>query len=368
MLKKFEVEGFKNFENKFTLDLSKANNYDFNKEMVEHNIVKVCSIFGKNSSGKSNLGLALLDAINHLTDDREKTSIDANPYLNLNRNDFAEFTYYFSFVTDELVYNYRKAGAEEMLYERIDINGKSMLEYNYLLSRGYCNLKGTENLKVDLKGRGLSLTKYVRNNSILDDNEENGVFKKFYNYIENMLLFYSLNVNRYFGYKSGGESIESSIVKNGKLKDFEKFLCNLEIKCNLESVNLDGRDVILNKFKNGSARFFETASTGTRSLALFYYWLINSNEASMIFMDEFDAYYHYELAEQVVKEVVKRKPNSQIIFTSHNTNLMTNELFRPDCLFIMKENKIKSMSRLTNKELRYAHNLQKLYKAGTFNE
>ena len=255
-----------------------------------------------------------------------------------------------------------------MLYERIDINGKSMLEYNYLSSKGYCNLKGTENLKIDLKGRGLSLTKYVRNNSILDDNDENRVFKKFYNYIENMLLFYSLNVNRYFGYKSGGESIESSIVKNGKLKDFEDFLCNLEIKCNLESVNLDGRDVILNKFKNGSARFFETASTGTRSLALFYYWLINSHEASMIFMDEFDAYYHYELAEQVVKEVVKRKPNSQIIFTSHNTNLMTNELFRPDCLFIMKENKIESMSRLTNKELRYAHNLQKLYKSGAFNE
>ena len=65
--------------------------------MVEDSTVKVCSIFGKNSSGKSNLGLALLDAINHLTDDREKTSIDANPYLNLNRNDFAEFTYYFSF-------------------------------------------------------------------------------------------------------------------------------------------------------------------------------------------------------------------------------------------------------------------------------
>ena len=255
-----------------------------------------------------------------------------------------------------------------MLYEKIEINGKNVLEYDYSLAKGHCDLKGTENLKIDLKGRGLSLTKYVRNNSILDDNNENEVFKKFYNYIENMLLFYSLNVNRYFGYKSGGESIESSIVKNGKLKDFEDFLCNLEIKCNLESVNLDGRDVILNKFKNGSARFFETASTGTRSLALFYYWLINSHEASMIFMDEFDAYYHYELAEQVVKEVVKRKPNSQIIFTSHNTNLMTNELFRPDCLFIMKENKIESMSRLTNKELRYAHNLQKLYKSGAFNE
>lgn len=117
--------------------------------MIENSTVKVCSIFGKNSSGKSNLGLALLDAINHLIDDREKTSIDANPYLNLNRNDFAEFTYYFSFVTDELVYNYRKAGEEEMLYERIDINGKTVLEYDYLLAKGHCDLKGSESLKID---------------------------------------------------------------------------------------------------------------------------------------------------------------------------------------------------------------------------
>ena len=155
MLKKFEVEGFKNFENKFTLDLSKAHNYDFNKEMVENNIVKVCSIFGKNSSGKSNLGLALLDAINHLTDDREKTSIDANPYLNLNRNDLLNHNY-FSFGKDELIYNYKKAAAEEMLYEKIEINGKNVLEYDYLLAKGHCDLKGMK-IKDRLKGRGLSL-------------------------------------------------------------------------------------------------------------------------------------------------------------------------------------------------------------------
>lgn len=368
MIKKFEVEGFKNFEKKFTLDLSKAQNYDFSKEMVEGNIVKVCAIFGKNSSGKSNIGLALLDLVNHLTDDREKTSIDANPYLNLDKNDFAEFTYYFEFGKDELVYKYRKTDPENMLYEKMEINGKNIIEYDYLKASGYCNLKGTENLKLDFKGRGLSITKYVRNNSILENTKENIIFDKFYNYIENMLLFYSLNENRYFGYKSGAESIENSIIEKGKLKDFEEFLCNLDIKCNLDYIKIGEKYLILNKFKNGTANFFETASTGTRSLALFYYWLINSDDASMIFMDEFDAYYHYELANQVVREVVKRKPNSQILFTSHNTNLMTNELFRPDCLFIMKENKIETMSRLTNKELRYAHNLQKLYKSGAFDE
>lgn len=39
MLKKFEIEGFKSFENKFILDLSKAHNYDSNRETVDNSII-----------------------------------------------------------------------------------------------------------------------------------------------------------------------------------------------------------------------------------------------------------------------------------------------------------------------------------------
>lgn len=40
---------------------------------------------------------------------------------------------------------------------------------------------------------------------------------------------------------------------------------------------------------------------------------------------------------------------------------------RPDCYFLLKDNSIKAISELTEKELRQAHNLQKMYKAGAFN-
>ena len=46
---------------------------------------------------------------------------------------------------------------------------------------------------------------------------------------------------------------------------------------------------------------------------------------------------------------------------------MSNDLLRPDSYFLLENNKIQAISDLTEKELRQAHNLQKMYKAGAFN-
>lgn len=85
-----------------------------------------------------------------------------------------------------------------------------------------------------------------------------------------------------------------------------------------------------------------------------------------MFIDEFDAFYHFELSEGVEKRL-RKITGVQIFTTTHNTDLMSNDLLRPDCYFLLKDNKIKAISELTVKELRQAHNLQKMYKAGAFN-
>ena len=89
-------------------------------------------------------------------------------------------------------------------------------------------------------------------------------------------------------------------------------------------------------------------------------------QASFVFIDEFDAFYHFEFSESVQKRLGKIS-GVQIFTTTHNTDLMSNDLLRPDCYFLLKDNKIKAISDLTEKELRQAHNLQQMYEAGAFN-
>ena len=56
----------------------------------------------------------------------------------------------------------------------------------------------------------------------------------------------------------------------------------------------------------------------------------------------------------------------QAFTSSHNTYLMTNELLRPDCNFILQDNKIKPLSECTDKELRLGHNIEKMFRGNAF--
>ena len=55
------------------------------------------------------------------------------------------------------------------------------------------------------------------------------------------------------------------------------------------------------KFGKREVNFYSVASRGTCSLTLFYYWLMHLENVSLVFIDEFDAFYHNNLATAVVK-------------------------------------------------------------------
>lgn len=367
MLKKFSVENFKGFKDKITLDIGTPSNYSFNSEIIENGCITKGIIYGINSCGKSNLGLAIFDIITHLTE-KQKLLGSYDFYLNMSgRKSFAEFEYTFVFDGHEVVYKYSKMDVNSLKSESLSIDGKEVIFFDFLTRDGFTLLEGSDTLNASIRNESpISRVKYVNSNSILSDNVQNQVFKKFIDFVERMLLFYSLDSRGYEGFMNGSESIAEGIVNSGKVKDFQEFLKENDIDYELYGCEVDGRKAIYCHFDNKDADFFKIASTGTRSLALFYYWYIRMEKASFVFIDEFDAFYHYELSESVQKRL-RRISDVQVFTTTHNTDLMSNDLLRPDCYFLLENNSINAISELTEKELRQAHNLQKMYKAGAFN-
>ena len=368
MLKRFSVENFKGFEEKLIFDMGSPSNYSFNSDIIENGCVTKGIVYGINSCGKSNLGLAIFDIITHLTE-KEKLLTSYDLYLNMSgRKSFAEFEYIFDFDGHEVVYKYKKNNVDILREESLIIDNREVIYYDYIKNEGFTRLEGTATLNATIKNESpISRVKYVNNNSILNDNIENKIFKKFVEFVEHMLLFYSLDSRGYEGFTNGSKNVTEGIVNSGKVDEFQEFLKENGIIYNLYSCEVDGRKRIYCHFENQDVDFFKIASTGTRSLALFFYWYIQMQNASFVFIDEFDAFYHFELSENVQK-MLRAIKHVQIFTTTHNTDLMSNDLLRPDCYYILRDNKIKTISELTEKELRFAHNLQKMYKAGAFNE
>ncbi len=370
MLKQFVVSNFKNFKERTVFDLS-SSNYEFNNNVISNNCISKAIVYGINGSGKSNLSLALFDIIIHLTD-KERVLKKYIPYLNFDsKSKIAEFEYHFVFDNIEVVYKYGKTNASTLVYERLLIDNVEVVSYDFSRNEGYTILNGAENLDLEQKendvANNISRVKYIKGNAILQDDLTNKTFRAFVNYVDNMLMFYSVDEKGYQGLCSGSDSFTAGIIREGKLKDFETFLKKNDINYNLISVDINGEMDIFCKTANKPIRFYTIASTGTRSLALFYYWYIKMSKASLVVIDEFDAFYHFELSQSLV-ELIKDLTNTQVILTTHNTDLISNDILRPDAYFKIQNNKINSFDSLTEKEIRKAHNMQKMYKAGSFNE
>lgn len=368
MLKRFEVESYKGFKDKIVFDLT-ARDYEFNKNIVSNGIVNKAIIYGKNGTGKSSLGIALFDIIIHLTDKENLRPQYLMSYLNAEsgKNE-ASFKYVFQFGDDIVEYEYKKRDAFNLVNEKLTINNKLIIFFDYFKrSKNYLDPDLVGNLNIDLIDNKLSVIKYIYRNT---PTNLDSPITKMMEFCDNMLWYRSLSDgNNYAGFTNGASSLVEKLYESGRVHDFEKFLADNDIHYKLEFVIVNSQHELMVVFENGNRMpFVGIASTGTMSLLLFFTWsIVAFKKISLLFIDEFDAFFHYEAAESIVKKL--NKANSfQTILTTHNTYLMQNKLTRPDCCFIMTNNEIKSLYNSTGKEIREAHNLEKMYINGAFSE
>lgn len=369
MLKQFEVENYKGFSKRLVWNLE-AGEYQFNRNLVKNGLVNKAIVYGKNGIGKSSLGLALFDITLHLTD---KNRISAN-YLYNYRNLTAlskpvSFKYIFRFANDEVVYEYQKIDQDSLISEKLAVNGKLILDYNFFeKEKQYICSELQNGLTVNLVDNKLSLVKYIYRNTPTNTVP---ALTEMVTFCENMLWYRSLSEgNSYAGFSNGVTNLAEQLYESGKIAEFQSFLLENGIKYDLRFVSVNGMHELVAVFRDGTQErivpFSSIASTGTIALFLFFTWKIMAfKQISFLFIDEFDAFLHYE-ASEVIINTLNKSDSFQSAVTTHNTSLMNNKLSRPDCGYIMTENKITSFCRATERELREGHNLEKLYRGGEF--
>ncbi len=368
MLTKFEVTNFKNFNEKLSFDFTESNNYEFNKECVVNGVINKTLVYGHNASGKSNLGFAIFDLISHLTDKTSGSAAYSN-YLNAyNKSPIAEFRYEFLFEEGTVIYEYGKENIETLVYERVYINGNKYASINR--NEGPDSsifAEGAESLNKSLGDSKISIVSYIKKNSVLSKNLDNICFIKFIKFVNGMLFFRSLGQNDYIGFEQGSTVLITDIIEKEHVKDLQAFLNDAGIECKLKVTKEGDQPNLVIDFDGKLLPFYEISSHGTQSLVLFYYWFQRfkgDSKVTFLFIDEFDAFYHHSLSALIIKTL--RKIKAQVVLTTHNTSVMTNELLRPDCYFLLNQKGLHSLANSTVKELREAHNIEKMYRSGSF--
>ncbi|PKG37661.1 AAA family ATPase [Psychromonas sp. Urea-02u-13] len=365
MLQDFSVRGFRNFKDWYDFSLRTKKNYEFNCNSIVDGLVNDAVIYGQNGCGKSNLGLAILDITCHINDIPVMQSLTTN-YLNGYMEDggFAEFNYKFKFGSEIVEYSYGKSSPTNTIYEILKVNDAVIIEIDRRKSyKLNVRLSGTETLNRDLSSSTISAIKYIKSNSVLDLSDRNSkIFKEFTEFVSGMVFFRTLTQNAdYYGQQLDTSRLSKEIIDAGKLADFEHFLNEAGVECNLGTKGEGTEERIVFKYNDSDIDFGIAASTGTMSLGIFYFWWLklDTNKLSFAYIDEFDAYYHYSLSKLVVKKLIN--VNCQTILTTHNLSIMTNDLLRPDCYFILADKQY-PFYELVDKDLRKAHNLEKIYK------
>lgn len=380
MLTRFELTNYKNFKDTLAIDFTDVGGYQFNPECITNNTIGKMLIYGRNATGKTNLGKAIVDIQQTASSLFSRTG---NTFLNADSNcDHAVFSYSFRFGNDNLQYTYGKKAIHIFNFEKLILNGLVIFDFNYTQSNfsyEHLDLIGCETLNVTRYLDNLivppstpiqklfsvnkpSFLRWLFSNAIFP---ENSVMMQLNEFIEKMAYF-SISGSPQPSLFPSNPGLSN--FDKDELKNLENFLNTMGVDCHLESRNLPDGQIQIYFRHNKLIPFFSAASSGTLALFNLYRQIVTRmKDLSFFYLDEYDAFFHYEMSERFLKYVKENFPHCQVILTTHNTNLMTNRIMRPDCVFILSQNgTLTALNKATTRELREGHNLEKLYMSGEF--
>ena len=407
MLIQFSVKNFMSFKEKviFSMEAGKENEHKENVvDILNEKILKTTAIYGANASGKTNLVNAFTAAILMIRKSNtrqlgEKLG-EMIPFAfdEQTKNKPCEFE--FTFIANGSKYIYGFSADRDKVYE----------EYLYQ----YLTAKPTRIFeRTNVNEYKFLQSDESKLNTLKTQNTENKLFLSTattwnYEKTQNPFLWFAKQIDTYSGglnlneysidaySKDENENLKKFTLKLLKQADIEIKDYSVEVREtetepnvmlvfngeNLSPVAQKRTDVRIKTFheikdEKGKMKKYElnylNESLGTQVLFSFAPILKDVFEnGKTIIVDELERSLHHSLVEMIIKffnDPEINKGNAQLIFNTHDTNLLSLNLFRRDQIWFAEKNSEKGTTDLyplDDFSVRKAENIQKGYLNGRY--
>lgn len=368
MLTKMYLTNFLSFYERTEFDFTASKYSILSETNVDNNSVLKGALFiGPNAAGKTNALKGISFLINMIKG--EGTSFE-NHRCRFSKNPFTTVEYEFVFSGKKVVYRVECNVKTKNISEELKIDDVLFLKREG--AKG--ELRNGESVSTDTQLDGSTL--FLRTASFNTGKfPQQPVLRELMDY-----LFNSYCIDGYNQSAPWGRTITKYAEENGveKVNSFlQEFDYDFYIEYGNEStgegatISVGSNDKII-FFKRKSFPFpnvFFDESQGNQVFADMLPNIINIIEKpGMLVFDEFGNSLHNKLAEKIIKFFMKNSNESQIFITSHDTNLISNSVFRPDQINLVtfRGANGSKVERISQYKPREAQNLEKMYLGGMF--
>lgn len=368
MLTKMYLTNFLSFAERTEFDFT-ASKYTIlsDSNVSDNDILKGALVIGPNASGKSNVleGIGLVIKLIK----GEGVSV-AKYHCHFAKTTTTTVEYEFVFSEKKVCYKISHDIKTKSLSELLTIDSKKVLIRNG--DTGELHIGDTPTVESKLDNETLFLRTASFNTGKFP---QEPILHEFMNFLFNSYFIDGYNQSAHFGRSVMKYAEENGVDKLNKyLKDLNyDFFMEYGSESSGAGLRIQlgsGQKSIFFKRNSYPMPFtFFTESQGNQVFADMLPQIINVIEKpGMLVIDEFGNSLHNRLAEKIVRFFMKEAENSQMFITSHDTNLISNSVFRPDQInLITFENYNGSkVERISKYKPREAQNLEKMYLGGMF--
>lgn len=376
MLKKVGIKNFKSFKNQTEIDLSKTNYNFLSQNVNKDGILKGCIFVGPNASGKSSVVLSIKLLLDFLFKER---NIKLGVLKSLLSED-ESFSLTYSFVIDsqKVTYGFSINPDKPFIEESLFVDNKMMMQRMGTSAKSFIvNEQGVSYDESDVDKETLFLRTLFFNTKFTS----NKTLKDWMEFLQNSVYINAFERNIVYYGKDYKDLELSSYLKGNGLSKINDFFKEFNFEQDIEYTNQGAGNVsalagdeseknIFFKRKGVESLIpFTEESLGNQNLLrMLPTFLHVINKSGMLLIDEFSSGFHNCLEALLVRYFFEKAKDSQMIFVSHSTNLLSNSLLRPDQEYAVEFNgkEGSSVIRFSKEKPRLAQNIEKMYVSGVF--